>query len=183
MKFLDLIANRQSCRSYSSRPVEHEKIERCLEASRLAPSACNAQPWYFIVLDDPVLKEAIARATFSSLVGFNKFTLQAPVMIVIISEPQNLIPCIGSQLKGIPYRLVDIGIAAEHFCLQATEEGLATCLIGWFNERKIRNILKLTKSKKIELVISMGYAAQSDKLRKKVRKKIDQMRQYNIKSK
>jgi nitroreductase len=180
MKFRDLITARQSCRSYSSRTVEREKIERCLEAARFAPSACNAQPWYFIVLDDPVLKEAVAKATFSSVVSFNKFTLQAPVMVVIISEPQKLIPYVGSQLKGIPYRLMDIGIAAEHFSLQATEEGLGTCLIGWFNERKIRNILKLPKPKKIELVISLGYADRNDKPRKKVRRKIDHIRQYNI---
>jgi len=180
MKFLDLITTRQSCRSYSSQPVEHEKIERCLEAARLAPSACNAQSWYFIVLDDPLLKDAVARATFNSIVGFNKFALQTPVMVVVISEPQKLIPYLGSQLKGIPYRLMDIGIAAEHFCLQAVEEGLGTCLIGWFNERKIKTILKLTKSKKVELVIALGYAARGDKLRKKVRKKLNQMRQYNI---
>jgi nitroreductase len=180
MRFLDLITARQSCRSYSSRPVEREKIERCLEAARLSPSACNSQPWYFIVLDDPALKDEVAKATFSSLVGFNKFTLQAPVMAVVLSEPRKLVPAVGSQLKGIPYRLIDIGIAAEHFCLQAAEEGLGTCLIGWFNEKKIKNALKLPPWKKIELVISLGYAAPHDKTRKKVRKKIDQIRQYNV---
>jgi nitroreductase len=180
MKFFELITLRRSCRSYSSRPVEREKIERCLEAARLAPSACNAQPWYFIVVDDPPLKDDIARATFSSLVSFNKFTTKAPVMTVVLSEPQKLIPYVGSQLKGIPYRLMDIGIAVEHFCLQAAEEGLGTCIIGWFNEKKIKRALKLSASKKVELVISLGYAARSDTIRKKMRKKLDQIRQYNV---
>ncbi len=174
---------RRSCRAYSDRPVEREKIEHCLEAARLAPSACNAQPWYFVVVDDPALKETVAKATFNTMARFNKFTLRAPVMAVITSEPQKLIPFVGSQLKGIPYRLLDIGIAAEHFCLQATEEGLGTCIIGWFNERKIKSVLKLPGSRKVELLISLGYAAESGGQQKKapkIRKKPEQMRRYNI---
>ncbi|MEJ2664033.1 MAG: nitroreductase family protein [Spirochaetia bacterium] len=184
MDFLKLSQMRRSCRAYSAKPVERGKIERCLEAARLAPSACNAQPWYFVVVDDPALKEAVAKATFSPIVGFNKFTLQAPVMIVITSEPQKLIPFVGSQLKGIPYRLLDIGITAEHFCLQAAEAGLGTCMIGWFNERKIKAALKLSRSRKVELLISLGYAADKNSTRstthRKHRKKLQQMRRYNI---
>jgi nitroreductase len=184
MKFLELAAMRRSCRAYSDDPVAREKIERCLEAARLAPSACNAQPWYFSVVDDPALKETVARATFSAVARFNRFTLQAPVMIVITSEPQKLIPFVGSQLKGIPYRLLDIGIAAAHFCLQAAEERLGTCIIGWFNERKIKAALKLPGARKVELLISLGYAADqngtSSTTSMKHRKKLQQMRRYNI---
>jgi len=180
MSFLDLVKKRQSCRCYSSRAVKREKIERCLESARLAPSACNSQPWYFIVVDDPELKNKIVKTTFSTIIRFNMFTLQAPVMVVVISEPQKLIAFVGSKLRGVPYHLVDIGIAAEHFCLQAIEEGLGSCIIGWFNERKIKSLLKLSKSKKVEFVISLGYPAEGDKLRKKDRKKIDNIRHYNI---
>jgi nitroreductase len=180
MRFLDLVKKRQSCRKFAPKRVAREKIERCLEAARLAPSASNAQPWYFIVADEPRLKESLAKSTFGSLIRFNKFTLEAPVMVVVVSEPQKLITYLGSQLKRLPYHLIDIGMAAEHFCLQAEEEGLGSCLIGWFNERKIKSILKLSGAKKVELLIVLGYPARGYGLREKVRKKLDQMRQYNI---
>ena len=86
MKLIELIKTRQSDRSYSDKPVEKDKIVRCLEAARLAPSASNSQPWTFVVIDDPVLKEKVALKTFGPLKLFNKFVPQAPVIIAIVME-------------------------------------------------------------------------------------------------
>ena len=178
-KIFELLVQRQSVRGYSDVPVEPEKIARCLEAARMAPSACNAQPWKLIVVDDPQLKDRLAGYTTSgSLVPLNHFTRQAPVFIVIVRESPNLTSKIGTLLKDKPYTLMDIGIVAHQFCLQATAEGLGTCILGWFNEKKVKQELNIPKSKRAELIITVGYPA-SDTLREKIRKKMDEICCYN----
>jgi len=178
MNFLDLVKKRQSVRKYLDKPVEREKIERCLEAAQLAPSASNSQPWSFIVVDDPKLKEAVAKETFSQLISFNRFSLQAPVLIVLISERPGLLIKVAESIKDKQFSLVDIGITAEHLCLQAAEEGLGTCMLGWFNEKGVKKLLNIPSTKRVELIITMGYP-ESTEIRPKKRKEIDQIRSYN----
>jgi len=178
MKFLDLAKARQSVRKYLDKPVEREKIERCLEAARLAPSANNSQPWSFIVVDDPKLKETVAGKTFDKLISFNRFSLQAPVLILLLSERPRFISRIGSAIKDKQFSLIDIGITAEHLCLQAIEEGLGTCMLGWFNEKGVKKLLNIPPSKRVELIITIGYP-ESNQIRPKKRKEINQIRSYN----
>ncbi|HDP36863.1 MAG TPA: NAD(P)H nitroreductase [Candidatus Atribacteria bacterium] len=178
MKFLDLVKTRQSVRKYLDKPVEREKIERCLEAARLAPSASNSQPWDFIVVDDPKLKEAVAKETFSQLISFNRFSLQAPVLIILISERPGFLNKVAEAIKDKQFSLIDIGIAAEHLCLQAAEEGLGTCMLGWFNEKGVKELLNIPSPKRVELIITMGYP-ESNEIRPKKRKPIDQIKSYN----
>lgn len=178
MKFLDLVKTRQSVRKYLDKLVEREKIERCLEAARLAPSASNSQPWSFIVIDDPKLKEAVARKTFDRVISFNRFSLQAPVLIIIISERPGFLNKVAEAIKDKQFGLIDIGIAAEHFCLQATEEGLGTCMLGWFDEKGVKKLLNIPSNKRVELIITMGYPA-SKEIRPKKRKELNQIRSYN----
>ena len=177
MKFIELIKIRQSVRKYSDKPVDREKIERCIDAARLSPSACNAQPWKFIVVDNAELKEKVARETFSTVAPFNKFTLQAPVIVAIVMEKPNLLSQLGSRVKDKDFYLIDIGIAAEHFCLQAAEEGLGTCMIGWFNEKAVLKLLGIPGKKRIGLLITLGNAV--DVPRQKRRKEINEMCSYN----
>ena len=177
MKFIELINSRQSVRKYSGKQVEKEKIERCLEAARLAPSACNAQPWKYIVVDEPVLKEKVANETFSAIAPFNKFSLQAPVIVAIVMEKPNLLSQFGGRVKDKDFYLIDIGISAEHFCLAAAEEGLGTCILGWFNEKAVLKLLGIPAKKRIGLLITLGYAA--DEPRKKIRKEKEKMSSYN----
>lgn len=178
MKFLDLVKTRQSVRKYLDKPVEREKIERCLEAARLAPSANNSQSWNFIVIDDPKLKEAVARKTFDSVISFNRFSLQAPVLILIISERPSFFNRIGGAIKDKQFSLIDIGITTENLCLQAAEEGLGTCILGWFNEKGVKKLLNIPQQKRVELIITTGYPA-SNEIRPKKRKEMDQIRSYN----
>lgn len=180
MKLMDLISQRQSVRRYSDKTVETEKIRRCLEAALLAPSACNAQPWKFIVVDDPVLVKKVARETWNKIAPFNKFVEEAPVIIVITLEKSPLIPTLGKMIKHIDYPYIDIGIAAEHFCLQATEEGLGTCMLGWFNEKPIKELLKIPGNRKIGLCISVGYEPDGYKQREKIRKDPGKIVSYNV---
>ena len=178
-KLIDLIRQRQSVRRYADKQVENEKLERCLEAATMAPSACNAQPWKFIVVDEPKLVKTLAKKTWNKLVSFNSFVEQAPVIIVITIEKSPFVPTIGGIIKNKEYPLIDIGIAAEHFCLQATEEGLGTCMLGWFNEKAIQKLLQIPKTRRIGLLISVGYAPEDYKMRRKIRKEKEQVVSYN----
>ena len=179
MKFIELANLRQSVRRYSDKLVEPEKIDNCIEAARIAPSASNAQPWKYIVIDNPEIKNKIADVTFDKLMSFNKFVLQAPVIIVLIAERPNFKSQIGGWLKNKEFNLIDIGISAEHFCLQAAEEGLGTCMLGWYNERKVKQILEIPKNKRPVLLISLGYAEKEYKQRTKIRKSKENIVCYN----
>ena len=179
MKLIDLILQRQSVRRYTDKPVEREKLERCLEAATLAPSACNAQPWKFIVVDEPILVKKLAKETWNKLVAFNRFVDQAPVLIVISIEKSPFVPTIGGRIKNKEYPLIDIGIASEHFCLQAEEEGLGTCMLGWFNEKAVQKLLNIPKNRRIALLISVGYAPEDYKMRRKIRKEFSKVVSYN----
>ena len=176
--FLDMVKTRQSIRAYDSREVEAGKVERCLEAARMAPSASNAQPWKFIVVNDPVIKNALADATQDRILPLNHFTKQAPVHVVIVREKANLSSSLGQFIKDKEYPLMDIGMAAVQFCLQAVEEGLGTCIVGWFNEKKVRKLLSVPRNKRIELIITLGYPA-SDEVRLKKRKPREEVVGYN----
>jgi len=178
MRFLELVNTRYSARNYQDTPVSREALDRCVEAVRLAPSACNSQPWTFIIVDDPTLKEQLAKAAFGGLPDFNHFVFKAPVLVLIVAERQKAFAKIGGLVKKKNFRLMDIGIAAEHFCLQATEEGLGTCLLGWFDEKKVKRLLSVPARKRIELMISVGYSAD-EKPPQKNRKSTTEMSSYN----
>jgi len=179
MTFNELILVRQSVRRYAATPVESEKITKCLEAARLAPSASNSQPWKFIVVEQEPLRTEVAKATFSDIKLINKFTVQAPVLVVIVMEKAKLITRLAMLVKKKEWPLIDIGIAAGHFCLQATELGLGTCMIGWFDEDKIKKLVGIPSDKSIGLVISLGYAVEGYPLRTKIRKPIEEIVNYN----
>jgi len=178
MSFLELVNKRYSVRNYKSTPVEREKIDRCIKAARLAPSACNSQPWKFIVVDDPELKNELSIAAFKGVLDFNHFVFKAPVLVLIVSERQKSVAKIAGIVKKKNFSLMDIGIAAEHFCLQAAEVGLGTCMLGWFNEKKLKKKLSIPKLKRVELIISVGFSADDDIPHKK-RKSVDEILSYN----
>lgn len=175
---MDLVNLRFSARKYTDQPVEEGKLTRCLEAARLAPSASNSQPWKFIVVTDKELKEKVASETYDSIIFFNKFVHQAKVIVVIVIEKPKIITQIGGLIKKREFPLIDIGISAEHFCLQAAEEGLGTCMLGWFNEKPIKKLLMIPENKRIGLLISVGYA-DYEEIPLKKRKPFEEVVTYN----
>jgi nitroreductase len=178
MDFLELVSIRHSVRKYDGRPVEREKIERCAQAARLAPSACNSQPWKFIIADDPELKAKAAKYASGGAAAINRFAAEAPVIAAVVMEKPNYKSRLGASLKDIQYNYIDMGIAVEHFCLQAAEEGLGTCILGWFDEKGIKKVLSIPENKKVGLLITMGYPRDGGSSVAK-RKSIDEMRSYN----
>ncbi len=176
MDFLELVNARQSDRAYDkSRPVEREKLERILEAARLSPSACNAQPWKFVVVDDPELSVKVGKATAG--LGMNKFAKDAPVHILIVEESMNITSMLGSKIKDKYFPLVDIGIAAAHISLAAESEGLGSCILGWFDEKGIKKFLGIPEKKRLLLDITIGYSMKPK--RPKSRKPKDKVISYN----
>ena len=174
MNLSELIQKRQSDRKYESRPVSREMVMKCLEAARLAPSACNSQPWKFVVVDDVALLPQMGAAAAGR--GLNGFAREVPVIVAVVLEKMNLTARIGSVIKDKEYSLLDVGIAVEHFCLQAAELGLGTCIMGWFDEKKVKKLLGI-KGKRVPLLISLGYPA--GETRKKARKSLEEMSSWN----
>ncbi|WDV45162.1 nitroreductase family protein [Clostridiaceae bacterium M8S5] len=178
MTFQDLIKARQSVRKFSDEPIKEEDILKCVEAARLAPSATNSQPWRFVLVDEPDKMNNIAKATFNSVIRFNKFTLRAKALIVVVAKKGNSSSKIGQMITGLPYYLLDVGMAAEHFCLQAAELGIGTCMIGWFNEKKIKKHVTLESNERVVLVIALGYPKDTI-VHEKKRKTIEQIYSRN----
>ena len=173
MNFTEIALTRQSCRSYDeTRDVEQEKLEAILESARLAPSACNSQPYHFTVCRGETAK-AVAAATQG--MGMNKFSSQAPVLIVISEADYNKTAAMGAKVKGNDYRSIDIGITTAYLTAEATAQGLSTCILGWLDDSKIRKICGIDQS--VRLVITLGYA-KDEALRNKKRKDISELVTY-----
>ena len=171
MNFMEIARLRQSCRSYDEeRTVEEEKLAAIVEAVQLAPSACNGQPYHLTVCRGQAAKE-VAKATMG--MGMNKFAPQAPVCIVISEEPYVKSAALGAKLKNNDYRSIDIGIAVSYLTAEAAAQGLATCILGWLDDGKIRDICGL--SQPVRLVVTLGYAKEGDKLRTKKRKELAEL--------
>ena len=171
--FLSLAQSRQSDRAFTDKPIEQDKIDRILEAARLAPSACNAQPWKIVVVTDNEKRMQIADATANKVLSMNHFTKQAPVQLIVIEENANFTSTVGGWATNKHYPLIDIGIVASYICLAAADEGLGSCITGWCDEKKVRIALDIPKNKRVMLVILLGYSAQP--LRIKKRKSLDKI--------
>lgn len=170
MDFSSLIYQRQSCRGYDeSREVEKEKLDTILEAARMAPSACNGQPYHFTVCRGAKAKE-VAKATQG--MGMNKFASQAPVLIVVSEENYVASAAMGAKLKKNDYRSMDIGIAVAYLTFAATTQGLSTCILGWLDDDKLRTSCDLKNPAR--LVITLGYAAD-ETIRPKKRKDLTEL--------
>lgn len=166
MNFTEIAKTRQSCRNYdASRPVEPEKLQAILEAGRLAPSACNGQPYHITVCKGETAKLA-AKAV--SGMGMNRFAAQAPVLLVISEEAYVKTAAAGAKLKNNDYRSMDIGILAAYLTAEATAQGLGSCILGWLDDKALRSICG--RNQPVRLVITLGYAAPEDALREKKRK-------------
>ncbi len=171
MNFTEIANIRQSCRNYDpTREIESEKLNAILASARLAPSACNGQPYLLTVCEGETAKE-VAKATQG--MGMNKFASDAPVCIVISEEPYVKTAALGAKVKGNDYRSIDIGIVAAYITAEAAAQGLGSCILGWLDDDKIRKICDIKYP--VRLVITLGYPKANDKLRDKKRKDMDKL--------
>lgn len=174
MNFTEIAATRQSCRSYeNTKTVEQEKLDAILTSAQLSPSACNGQPYHITVCTGDTAKQ-VARATQG--MGMNKFASDAPVMMVISEKPYVRTAAVGAKLKHNDYRSIDIGIVSAYITAEAAAQGLGSCILGWLDGDKIKEICDLDGQ--VRLVICIGYAKADDKLRDKKRKALDELVSY-----
>ena len=167
---LELAQARQSDRAYEpGRTIERETLERILEAGRLAPSACNGQPWHFTVITEQPLLTEVGKATSS--LGLNRFVKDASALVLITLEPTNITSRLGCGIKDKDFPIMDLGIASAYITLAAEDEGIGSCILGWFDEKKVKELAGIPQKKRLMLIISLGYAAKPK--RKKIRREFD----------
>ena len=157
MAIMDIIKERKSVRKYLDKPIDREKIELCIEAARLAPSADNMQPWRFIVLDDRELIQEMGQSVCTGICRRTRFIGNAAAIIVILADLNFAVHRLGAAIFGTQHYLLDIGIAGEHIVLQAQELGIGTCWINLFNASAAQKVLKIPKKYRIVSLIAMGY--------------------------
>lgn len=174
------VETRHSVRKFAEKPVEREKLNACLDAARLAPSACNSQPWHYIVLDDPQVKANFCKEAFSGIYALSAWAEKAPALVAVVSDRGNFTSKLGNFFRSTEFFLVDQGISGEHFVLRAWELGLGTCWIGWLDSAKAAKFFKLPAGKKIEHLLAVGYPAGNDQPSLlHGRKKLEEMSSYN----
>lgn len=174
MNFTEIVNKRQSCRNFdNTKQVEQEKLDAILNSARLSPSACNGQPYHITVCTENTA-QLVAKATQG--MGMNKFSTDAPIQLVISEKDYCRSAAVGAKLKHNDYRSIDIGILAAYITAEATEQGLDSCILGWFDNEKIKSICELHGN--VRLVICIGYANKDDKLRDKKRKDIKELISY-----
>ncbi|NLB35959.1 MAG: NAD(P)H nitroreductase [Clostridiales bacterium] len=156
MDFFELAKTRESCRSFSDKMVEPELLTKCVETARLAPSACNGQPWHFFAVSNEDKVKQIRTCVHTA--GINAFAEKVPSFIVVVEEKTNISSRLGARINDNDYTQLDIGIACAHICFAASELGLSTCILGWFTEKGLKECLDIPKSKRIRLVIAVGYS-------------------------
>lgn len=180
MELEQIIRQRRSVRKFANKPVEREKINACLEAARLAPSACNSQPWHYIVIDDPAVKEAFCKEAFGGIYSLSQWAAAAPVLVAVVSDRGNFTSRLGNYFRRTEFYLVDQGISGEHFVLRAHDLGLGTCWIGWLNSDKAEKFFHLPKGKKIEHLLAVGYPApQAAEAKEHPRKSLAEIASFN----
>ena len=174
--FLELCKTRQSCRNFNGKPVEREKLTKCVEAARLAPSGCNAQPWSFVVVDDPAVVPKVA-ACAQPVEGWNTFTSKAGAFIVVLEEHAVLLPKIRCLLDSQYFAKGDLGAAALSICLEATDQGLGVCILGIYDREKLCQTLGIPIEKQFGVLIALGYPTD-ETVRPKTRKPLDEIVRY-----
>lgn len=156
MDVMEAIKKRCSVRSYENRPVEAEKLNKVLEAARLAPSASNRQEWRFVVVQDKDIRQRLMKAAKNQT-----FVGEAPVVIACCAKADDHVMTCGQMCYPI-----DVAIAIEHMALEATEEGLGTCWIGAFYEDQAKEILNIPKDIRVVELLALGYPAKPASTRK-----------------
>jgi nitroreductase len=165
---LEAVKNRRSIRNYLDKPVEEEKLLKILEAARLSPSAVNFQPWNFIVVKDRVIRQKMLQA-------YNReWFVKAPVIIVACATPQKA----WRRSDGEEFWKIDAAIAMQSMVLTATSEGLGTCWVGAFDEKKAREVLGIPDEIRIVAMTPLGYSAEK-KEQVTERKPLEEIMRYN----
>lgn len=176
MEYSELILKRQSCRKFSGEPVDKSYLEKMIDEARLAPSACNSQPWFFYGVTNPELVQKIADSC--NKLGFNRFAHKAGAFIVIEQKEPSLLEGVTKLLGNKYFADNDIGIVTAHLTLSASNLGLETCILGMFDKKAVGEIVGADKNATLKLVIAVGYPGEDYVYRKKIRKTTEEISKF-----
>ncbi len=165
MDIFEVFDKRYSCRKYTDEKVDKNLLVKIIDSARRAPSACNGQPWHFIAVTDPERVKKVSEATRKGGIGINKFTENVQSFIVLLKET----PLVNRIAKLIShdYTPNDVGIAMATMTYTATALGLGSCIMGWFDEKKVMEALDVPKGKIPQLILAVGYPAEQGRNPKK----------------
>ncbi|MFH1683278.1 MAG: nitroreductase family protein [Candidatus Margulisiibacteriota bacterium] len=178
-KILNIIKERFSVRKYKDQLIEEEKLQLILESARLAPSASNTQPWHFyVVKNKEKIKKLSGDMPLGSKVIINSFIAEAPIVIVATAGPISLLYKVASYIVNKKWYYMDVSIALEHMVLTAWELGIGSCWIGWFDEKKVKQLLDIPKGEEVVAMLTLGYPKEAKLPFPKHRKKIEEIVKY-----
>ncbi len=180
MNFETLQAARESCRVYSDKPVSRETLTHLVDVAHNCPSGCNAQPWRFIIVDEPEAHAKLVDAFDDDGLTGCPWGSKVPAFIVICEDKATLMPGVGERYGSQHFAQMDIGMAAMALCYEATSIGLGTCMIGTMSQSKLHAAFGIPEDVTIRLIITVGYPAQEGvPPRRKDRKNLTEIVSYN----
>lgn len=179
MNFENLQLTRESCRAYADKPVPRESLVHLVDVARLSPSGCNAQPWHFIIVDEPEAKAKLVDALVDEGLTGCPWGDRVPAFIMICEEEAHLRPGIGEHYGSQHFAQMDIGMAAMALCYEATSIGLGTCMIGTMDQEKLHLAFSIPAERTVRLIITVGYPVKESAPRKKSRKSLEEIISYN----
>ncbi len=172
MNFLELSKIRESCRAYADKPVEREKLLYCFEAARMAPSACNSQPWRYVAVTEGDKVAQMVGCVYDGVLPINRFATEVPTFVAVVEGAVKLSAKLSGKVDEQKYAQMDIGLSVANFCLAAAEQGLGTCIMGWFKEKKVKEILGIPEGLKVRLILAVGYPKNTEP-REKSRRSVE----------
>lgn len=168
--FYELATERQSCRNFRDRHVDDELLVRCVNAASLAPSACNSQPWNFVIITRRDVREQLAKLLQGT--GLNQWTDYVPAFIVVSEDAEVfLMPKVAELYGSKRFAEGDVGMATAYLLLEAAEQGLGTCVIGTFEDADVKKLLGLPEGDTVRAVVAVGYPGD-EVIRQKNRKEV-----------
>ncbi|MDR0675460.1 MAG: nitroreductase family protein [Elusimicrobiota bacterium] len=180
MSFLELAKKRYSVREFSDKLIDRNDIQKMILAADLAPSAQKINPWKFIAIDDKNLKLELCKRAFKTPF-VNSFVKNAPTIIVACSKINILTHRIFGKIQGLEYHLLDMGASIQNIILEASDLGIGSCWIGWFNEKEIKKLLQIPKNYKVVSLVALGYEKnEENKKIKNLDKKISEIKTKKI---
>lgn len=179
MNFEELQMKRESCRVYADRPVTREQLVHLVDVARFAPSACNSQPWHFILVDEPECREKVVEAFDDNGLTGCPWGANVPAFILICEEKAQYKPGVEEHYGPQHFAQMDIGMTAMGVCYEASSMGLGTCIIGTMNQEKLHKAFGIPEEHPVRLIITVGYPANEEAPRKKARKDLDEVISYN----
>ena len=182
MDFLDVMRKRRSCRAFDpAKLVSREDLLKIVEAGRLSPSGCNSQPWKFIVIDS-----AEAKAKLCDAIVVENGATGAPwrdqvsAFILLVEQPAKVMQCVADHYGSTQrFAAGDIGMACMNMCHEIDSLGLASCIIGMNDQKKLEEYFNIPSGRDVRLVLAVGYAANHDAPVNKVRKNLEEVCSFN----